>query len=132
MLKVGDTIEILEPEDRDNYPYGWNSNMDRLVTTKDVVTRVRVDSQKRIRYNLSDNSYDWHESNLKLISRNATLSNIDVNEPVMVTEGEYVGEIDTIESCYYKHGGLHYFLQRSNYILNSDQLKPLNHMVALF
>lgn len=132
MLKLGDTVEILEPEDKANYPYGWNSDMDRLVGTKPVVTRIHLDSQKRIRYNLTGNSKDWHESNLKLIRKATKISNIDVNEPVIITSGEHVGEMDTIESCHYQNGRIYYFLQSSNYVIRSDYVKPLNNTIELF
>lgn len=132
MLKVGDLVEILEPEDMDNYHFGWNSDMNELIGHKTKVRRVFIGHQGKLAYRLENNTFTWCESNLKLIDKNEDNTIIELNETVVVTKGENMGKIDKVVDCFAKDGQIHYVLHDLRYRVSSDYVKPIKHLPGLF
>lgn len=104
MLRIGDIVEVLKPENEDNYPYLWMPDMDNYIGTQTRIERVCFDYRDRVCYHLSNNGWIWNESNLKLISRKTENKVFEINETVIIANGLYKGKIDTIINCYKQNG----------------------------
>lgn len=134
MYNVGDTVEILEPDDKDNYPYGWIGEMGEYVGTKTQIVRIYsygTTTDNPI-YQLYDNEYSWHESNLKLVSKTKFKSPIELGETVIVTQGEHKDKVSTVVECYDRNGRVFYHVQNVSYYMRGDELKPLKDVQNLF
>lgn len=132
MLKVGDLVEILEPEERYTYPYNWVEDMDNYIGDRVRISKISLDETNRICYYFDDNPWTWHESNLKFIRRDENIQAIDINETVVVIKGEEVGQRDTVIKCYAVNNRTYYDLKYLGYKLPGDHLKPLKQATELF
>lgn len=132
MLKVGDIIEILEPVDRYNYPNKWIDTMDSYIGSKAKINKISLSHAEEPYYILDTNPYAWHESNLKLISRDADLETVDLHETVMLIKGEYAGDIETVQTCYIINGQIYYNLTNRRTQIPSDHVKPIKQLTGLF
>lgn len=123
MLRVGDYVEVLKPE---------NKLMDQFVGSNTRIKRVFRVFDGRLGYVLENSECIWFESNLKLLNKNENPDVLDVGETVIVTKGRHEGEIDTVVDCDKINGNMTYALQKLRYHVNRDEVKPLKQMTGLF